>query len=175
MIWKRSCETGRRHCRRPGNQEEAEEYEQVYGILIRLLDEMVELLGEEPMEIRKFTEILDAGLSEARIGIVPPGIDQVQVGDIRRTRLSNIRVLFFLGLNDGWVPAHGDGGGIVTDMERELLKSTGIELAPSAREHSYIQRFISTRNLTKTAEHLYLSGALAAATGRKCALRISCL
>ena len=68
------------------------------------------------MEIREFTEILDAGLSEARIGIVPPGIGQVQVGDIRRTRLSNIRVLFFLGLNDGWVPAHGDGGGIVTDM-----------------------------------------------------------
>ena len=40
-----------------GNREEAEEYEQVYGILIRLLDEMVELLGDEPMDIREFTEI----------------------------------------------------------------------------------------------------------------------
>ena len=95
------------------------------------------------MEIREFTEILDAGLSEARIGIVPPGIDQVQIGDIRRTRLSNIRVLFFLGLNDGWVPAHGDGGGIVTDMERELLKSTGMELAPSAREEQLYSAFLS--------------------------------
>ena len=150
-----------------GNQEEAEEYEQVYGILIRLLDEMVELLGEEPMEIREFTEILDAGLSEARIGIVPPGIDQVQIGDIRRTRLSNIRVLFFLGLNDGWVPAHGDGGGIVTDMERELLKSTGIELAPSARENSYIQRFYLYQNLTKPREHLYLSWCLGSSDGKE--------
>lgn len=150
-----------------GNREEAEEYEQVYGILIRLLDEMVELLGEEPMDVREFTEILDAGLSEARIGIIPPGIDQVQVGDIRRTRLSNIRVLFFLGLNDGWVPAHGDGGGIVTDMERELLKSTGIELAPSARENSYIQRFYLYQNLTKPREHLYLSWCLGSSDGKE--------
>lgn len=150
-----------------GAREEAEEYEQVYGILIRLLDEMVELLGDEEMNVREFTEILDAGLEEAKIGIVPPGIDQVQVGDIRRTRLSNIRVLFFLGLNDGWVPAHGDGGGIVTDMERELLKSTGVELAPSARENSYIQRFYLYQNLTKPQEHLYLSWCLGSSDGKE--------
>lgn len=39
-------------------------------------------------------------------------------------------------------------------MERELLKSTGIELAPSARENSYIQRFYLYQNLTKPREHL---------------------
>ncbi len=148
-----------------GLREEAREYAQIYGILIRLLDEAVDLLGEEKMEVREFTEILEAGLSEAKVGVIPPGIDQVQVGDIRRSRLSHVRVLFFLGLNDGWVPSHGDGGGIVSDMERELLKRTGIELAPTARENGYIQRFYLYQNLTKPQDRLYLSWCLGSSDG----------
>ena len=143
-----------------GEMGQAREYSQVYGILIRLLDEMAELLGEETMEVQEFTEILEAGLSEAKVGVIPPGIDQVQVGDIRRTRLAHVKILFFLGLNDGWVPARGNDGGIVSDMERELLKENGMELAPTARENSYIQRFYLYQNLTKPSQQLYLSWCL---------------
>lgn len=148
-----------------GEMGQAREYSQVYGILIRLLDEMAELLGEETMELQEFTEILEAGLSEAKVGVIPPGIDQVQVGDIRRTRLAHVKVLFFLGLNDGWVPARGNDGGIVSDMERELLKENGMELAPTARENSYIQRFYLYQNLTKPSQHLYLSWCLGSSDG----------
>ena len=140
-----------------GAREEAREYSQIYGILISLLDEMVDLLGEETITGKEFGEILDAGFSEAKVGIIPPGIDQVQVGDIERSRLAHVKVLFFLGVNDGWVPARGEDGGIVSDMEREILQKTGIELAPSARENSYIQRFYLYQNLTKPEEQLYLS------------------
>lgn len=148
-----------------GEMGQAREYGQVYGILIRLLDEMAELLGEETMEVQEFTEILEAGLSEAKVGVIPPGIDQVQVGDIRRTRLAHVKILFFLGLNDGWVPARGNDGGIVSDMERELLKENGMELAPTARENSYIQRFYLYQNLTKPSQHLYLSWCLGSSDG----------
>ncbi|MCC8044729.1 MAG: exodeoxyribonuclease V subunit gamma [Clostridiales bacterium] len=143
----------------------ASEYRQIYPILIRLLDEMVDLLGEEEMDCREFSEILDAGLSEAKVGIIPPGIDQVQVGDIRRSRLSHIKILFFLGLNDGWVPSRGDGGGIISDTEREILQNAGASLAPSARENSYIQRFYLYQNLTKPQERLYLSWCLSSGDG----------
>lgn len=148
-----------------GEMGQAREYSQVYGILIRLLDEMAELLGEETMEVQEFTEILEAGLSEAKVGVIPPGIDQVQVGDIRRTRLAHVKILFFLGLNDGWVPARGNDGGIVSDMERELLKENGMELAPTARENSYIQRFYLYQNLTKPSQQLYLSWCLGSSDG----------
>ena len=148
-----------------GEMGQAREYSQVYGILIRLLDEMAELLGEETVELQEFTEILEAGLSEAKVGVIPPGIDQVQVGDIRRTRLAHVKILFFLGLNDGWVPARGNDGGIVSDMERELLKENGMELAPTARENSYIQRFYLYQNLTKPSQQLYLSWCLGSSDG----------
>ncbi|MCD7717449.1 MAG: exodeoxyribonuclease V subunit gamma [Lachnospiraceae bacterium] len=143
----------------------AGEYRQIYPVLIGLLDEMVDLLGEETMDCAEFAQILDAGLSEAKIGIIPPGIDQVQVGDIRRSRLANVKVLFFLGLNDGWVPSRGDGGGIVSDTEREILIATGANLAPTARENSYIQRFYLYQNLTKPQDQLYLSWCLSSGDG----------
>lgn len=148
-----------------GAREEAREYSQIYSILIGLLDEMVDLLGDEKVSGREFSEILDAGFAEARVGIIPPGIDQVQVGDIERSRLAHIKVLFFLGLNDGWVPSRGETGGIVSDMEREILQKTGIELAPSVRENSYIQRFYLYQNLTKPGSHLYLSWCMSSGDG----------
>lgn len=140
-----------------GEREEAGAYAQIYSILIALLDEMVDLMGDETVGLKEFMEILDAGFSEAKVGIIPPGIDQVQVGDIERSRLAHVKVLFFLGLNDGWVPAKAENGGIVSDMEREMLQETGVELAPSSRENSYIQRFYLYQNLTKPSDHLYLS------------------
>ena len=148
-----------------GAREEAREYSQIYGILIALLDEMVDLLGDEQVSESEFAEILDAGFAEARVGIIPPGVDQVQVGDIERSRLAHVKALFFLGLNDGWVPSRGDGGGIVSDMERELLRESGVELAPSQRENSYTQRFYLYQNLTKPQDHLYLSCCTASGDG----------
>ena len=122
-----------------------------------MLDEAVELLGDETVTRKEFQEILEAGFSEARIGIIPPGIDEVHVGDMERTRLNHIKALFFIGLNDGWIPAKEGRGGIVSEMEREFLQEAGIELAPTARENGYIQRFYLYLDLTKPRERLYLS------------------
>lgn len=120
----------------------AREYEQIYGIVIELFDKLVELLGDEPMSLQEYTEILDAGFEEAKVGMIPPTMDCVLVGDIERTRLKDIKVLFFLGLNDGWVPKKEEKTSILSDMDRETLSELGMELAPTARENSYTRSFI---------------------------------
>ena len=98
--------------------------------------------------------------------MIPPGIDQVHLGDMKRTRLGHIRVLFFLGLNDGWVPSREKEGGIITQQEREFLAKEGIELAPTARENSYIQRFYLYLALTRPSGRLYLSFCKNSGEGR---------
>ena len=142
---------------REGLPDKEKEYKQIYPVLIGMLDEAVELLGDETVTRKEFQEILEAGFSEARIGIIPPGIDEVHVGDMERTRLNHIKALFFIGLNDGWIPAKEGRGGIVSEMEREFLQEAGVELAPTARENGYIQRFYLYLDLTKPRERLYLS------------------
>ncbi len=143
--------------RNVGMASKANEYAQIYAAVIRLLDEAVELLGDSKVSRREFSDILEAGFSEARVGLIPPGIDEVHVGDIERTRLNDIKVLFFLGLNDGWVPVREKRGGIVSEREREFLQQSGVELAPTARTNGYIQRFYLYLALTKPSHRLYLS------------------
>ena len=140
-------------------QEEAlaREYAQIYKIVIHLLEQMVALLGEEEVSAAEFGEILESGFAEARVGIIPPGIDQVVIGDIERTRLSSIKVLFFIGVNDTVIPKTAGGGGILNDGDREALKEQQVELAPTERENFYIQKLYLYLLLTKPSRKLYLS------------------
>ncbi len=135
----------------------AKEYAQIYKIVMDLLDKMVELLGDERMSVREYREILEAGLEAAAVGIIPPGYDRVVFGDIERTRLSNIKVLFFAGVNDGLIPKAAEHGGIISQADREWFAAHGMELAPTDRERSFIQKFYLYLNLTKPSEKLYIT------------------
>lgn len=148
-----------------GRMELQKEYAQIYGIIMQLFDKMVELLGDETLSAEEYAQILEAGILEEKVGIIPPTADQVQVGDLTRTRLKDIKVMIFLGLNDGWVPSASKTGGLLSDMEREMLQDSGAELAPTARQESYIQKFYLYLNLTKPSSRLYLSCCKASMDG----------
>lgn len=135
----------------------AREYGQIYEIVLEVFDRLVELLGEEQMELREFKEILDTGFSEARIGLIPPGVDQVVVGDMNRTRLTNIKYLFFLGMTDSNIPKSSGSGGVISDSERLFLAEEEFELAPTIRDNVYTEQFYLYLSLTKPSKHLYLT------------------
>lgn len=144
----------------------AKEYGQIYRIVMELLEKYESLLGTEVMDIEEFAQILDAGLSAANVAALPPGYDTVTIGDIERTRLNGIKVLFFVGVNDGIIPKSDNRGGIISEYERQMLQEAQMELAPGAREQAFIQRFYLYRNLTKPSEELYISFSRVDASGK---------
>ena len=144
----------------------AKEYGQVYGLVMDRFDRSVALLGEEVMGQREYAEILDAGFAEIKVGLIPAVVDRIVVGDITRTRLSNIKVLFFAGVNDGIVPSVSGRGGILSEADRRALREMQVELAPTAREESFLQRFYLYLALTKPSDYLYLSCAASSAEGK---------
>ncbi|MCF0145004.1 MAG: helicase-exonuclease AddAB subunit AddB, partial [Eubacterium sp.] len=79
-----------------GEPVRAKAYAQSYAVVIDLLDKIVEVLGSEKAGMAAYAEILDAGFEELRVGTIPPGEDQVLIGDIERTRLKTIKVLFLV-------------------------------------------------------------------------------
>ena len=135
----------------------AMEYRQIWRVVTDLLDKVAEVLGDEPMGMEEYQQILDAGFQETQVGLTPPGIDQVMIGDIRRTRLCRIRVLFLAGANDGVIPAAPAGKSILSDRDREFLAAHGTRLAPGEREQMFQQRFYLYQNLTKPSDRLVLS------------------
>lgn len=148
-----------RRFKEQGDLARAKEYGQIYATVIDLLDQIYELLAEEEMERREFADILDSGLTEISVGTIPQNVDRVLVGDIERTRLKQVKVLFFLGVNDGNIPKGAGGGGIISDIDREFLRESELELAPSPRQQMYIQRLYLYLNMTKPSKQLYLSYA----------------
>lgn len=156
-----------------GELAKAREYAQIYKIVMDLLDKVSALLGEEKIDIREYGDILDAGFSAAKVGVIPPGNDKVILGDIERTRLNHIKILFFVGVNDGVVPKGGTNGSIISQFEREKMAEHHLELAPGAREKVFIQKFYLYLNMTKPSDRLYVTYSAVGTDGK--ALRKSYL
>lgn len=149
-----------------GDLVRAKEYAQIYRLVMELLEQICGLLGEEELEIREFADILDAGFAEIKVGTIPQSVDKVVIGDIERTRLCEVRALFFIGVNDGIIPKSGGTGGIISDIDREFLQESEFELAPTPRQQMYIQRLYLYLNMTKPSEQLYLSYAKVGSDGK---------
>lgn len=152
--------------RADGEEERAKEYAQIYRLVMELLNQIEGLLREEAMTLQEFADILDSGFAEIEVGTIPGGVDRVIVGDMERTRLNQVKVLLFLGVNDGNIPRNANKGGIISDIDREFLKDSDIELAPTPRQQMFTQRLYLYMNMTKPSERLYLSYARLSSDGK---------
>lgn len=137
----------------------AREYRQIYRKIMDLFNQMVMLIGEEELSLEEFGEILKAGFQELQVGLIPAKADQVLIGDMERTRLSQVKVLFVVGVNDTNIPGNNTKGGMISDMDREYLRNLGVTLAPTRRQLQFRQRFYLYQQLTKPSHRLYLSYA----------------
>lgn len=140
-----------------GDYTKAKEYGQIYRLVMQLLEQIYALLSDELIDYSEFAQIIDAGLDEIQVGTIPQSVDRVVVGDMERTRLKEIKVLFFIGVNDGIIPKTSTKGGIISSIDRQLLCEQGWELAPSARQQMYIQRMYLYMNMTKPQNELVVS------------------
>ncbi|MCR4782181.1 MAG: PD-(D/E)XK nuclease family protein [Lachnospiraceae bacterium] len=140
-----------------GEEALARQYEDVYPLLMDLLDRMVDLLGNLHISIQEYRRILEAGFDTLKVGMIPPENDCVTFGDIERTRLSDVKVLFLCGATDGLIPKSDTRGGILSELEREKLKEDGFELAPTGRERAFRQKFYLYLILSKASERLFIT------------------
>lgn len=132
----------------------AREYAQIYGIVLELFDKFIALLGEETVSLQEYCELLDAGLAEAKVGVIPPGTDQVVVGDMERTRLKGIKALVFVGANDTFLPGALVRTGLLSERDVGAFEKEKIALTPGSKEKAYVQKYYLYLNLTKPSEKL---------------------
>lgn len=144
------------------------EYNQVYQKVLEVFDQIAALLGDDELSIDEFIKILVAGIGEIKIGVLPPGMDYVPVGDIERSRLGNIKKLYFIGVNDGVIPKSESKGGLISDLDRDYFERKDInqELAPSPRQKMNYQKLYLYMNMTKPTEKLCISYSKKDATGK---------
>lgn len=149
-----------------GDLVRASEYKQVYGKVMDILDRFMELLDTEEMSLREYIELMETALRECKVGFIPPGTDCVVIGDMTRTRLADIDVLYVAGVNEGVTPAQGSTGGLISETEREFFKERDVELAPTRNESVSMELFYLYSMLTKPRKCLVMTYSRLSAEGQ---------
>ena len=130
----------------------AKVYKKVYNSFVELLDKTVDLFKEQKFSKKEYREIIDSGLDTLSVGVIPENHDSVIFGDIERTRVLDVKVIFLCGAYDGMIPKIDIKTGIISEFERKKLKENGVILSPTMEERAFLQRFYLYLYLTKASE-----------------------
>ena len=123
--------------KRQGELALAEEYRQLWDILCTALEQCAALLGDTPMELEEFAGVFRLVLSQYDVGSIPVSLDRVTAGETTRQTNHRVKVLFLLGADDASIPQVGGVAGLLSDDDRSLLASYGLELNQSGEERLY--------------------------------------
>ena len=116
-----------------GELEKAREEEQAWLAVMNLLDELVELIGDDKLDVSEYSRIVNAGLEALQFSHVPPSMDHIIVGTIDHSRIANKKCVFLIGVNEGAWPKKAGVDGVINEDEREFLQHFGLSLAASNR------------------------------------------
>ena len=146
------------------NREES--FEKSIGIILEMMEKMRESLGEISISKKSFGKLFDLAFSLEKLRQIPATLDQVVVGDLRRSRFHNPKAFFFLGLSSEFLPKGMGKKIIFTEKEREFLRESGYRLSPLSWEESYIEKYYVYKSFLTPKERLYLSYPRALRNGK---------
>lgn len=93
------------------------EYKHIYQTILDILDRLVDILGNQYVNIATFKSILTTCFKHEKVGTIPATQDQILVGEIPRTRLPKQKIVFLIGLNEGVFPANPINDSLFSDMD----------------------------------------------------------
>ena len=135
----------------------AAETGQSWNVICRIFDQIVETVGEERLSGRALRQIVEAGLAEMEIGIVPVNPDSVLVGTMQRTRVGRVKALLVLGANEGLLPLQKTDEGLLSEREKAVLEEMDLEFSRTEDMVKQEERLAIYRTLSQPEERLYVS------------------
>lgn len=156
-----------------GLLDQVDENAQIWNIVMKTFDQLVEILGDVKVSVGDFLRILESGFSSLEVGLIPTTLDQVLVGNIQRSKSQDVKALFVVGCNDGILPSGAQDEGLLAADERDLLQREGLDLGGNTELLAADEKFSIYTAFSKPSDFLWISYALSDAEGR--ALRPSIL
>ena len=152
-----------------GNSEQAQRNAESYKAAMNLLDQLVEIMGDEPMDIDEFTDIYMTGLTNVTIGVIPPTVDGLSMGTMIRTRPRATRAVVILGANEGTLPLQPSPEGLFSVDEKAYFRDRGFVLGTLDDIKMCEEQVAMYRMMSKPSERLYISYSMTDADGKEAA------
>jgi ATP-dependent helicase/nuclease subunit B len=130
------------------------------------LDNLALAFPREPLALREWLPILDAGLASLTVGVIPPTLDEVLVGAIDRARNPNLKFALVLGLNESVFPAAPNSPAILTNSDRDELDSQNVALGPDIFDQLARERYLGYIACTRANEKLTVTFSRQSADGK---------
>ncbi len=151
-----------------GRLQLADEYRQLWEILVRAMEQMVWVCGEAPMTAARFSVLFHLVLSEYDVGAIPVSLDRVTCGAIDRVCHGKIKYLVVLGCNDGVLPKAPKTSAVLTETDRLALDGIGMTLSAFGAERMLMEQETIYKAIACPTEKLMLSFHTASADGSLC-------
>ena len=144
----------------------ASEHDQAWNQWLEVLDQFVLVFGDVELPIEEAIKILDEGFDTLEFARIPPSIDQVTVTTLDISRLTDMKAVFVIGVNDGVLPKRIDSEGLLSDSEREWFMQIGFELAPTSKMRLMDETLMAYRAFTTAEEKLFITYPIADEEGK---------
>ncbi|MGK0468142.1 PD-(D/E)XK nuclease family protein, partial [Clostridium sp.] len=140
-----------------GDQVEVTEYSKIWNLVMELLDQMVEVIGDENLSLEEFSSVMSMGFSKHKMGLIPPALDGVSISSVDRIKSHDVTALYIIGVNDGVFPKASREEGIFTDGDRVILKEKGIEIANDTKTEAFNEQYLVYATITIPSKYLFIS------------------
>jgi len=130
---------------------------QVWSYIIDVLDQMVDIAGDERLPADSFADILKAGLESIELGLLPPSADGLIMGTMQRTRSSHVKAMLVLGANEGILPAAAESNSILSEDEKKRLLDNKIEICKVDEIRQKEEKLAAYKNFSKPQKELWIS------------------
>ena len=121
------------------------------------LDNVALAFSDEALPLREWLPILEAGLANLTVGVIPPALDQVLIGAIDRARNPDLKLALVLGVNESIFPAAPAAPTILTDADRDELSQRAGAPGPDLRERLARERYLGYIACTRASEKLIVT------------------
>ena len=155
-----------------GMMSAAAETSQVWGCIMDVLDQFIDVIGSEQIaegtrsksgdsentiSIDSFIDILKAGLEAIELGLLPPTADGLIMGTMQRTRSSHVKAMLVLGANEGLLPAASESNSLLSEDEKRRLTERDIEICKVDDIRRQEEKMAIYKNLSKPSQELWIS------------------
>jgi ATP-dependent helicase/nuclease subunit B len=113
--------------------------------------------SDEALPLREWLPILEAGLANLTVGVIPPALDQVLIGAIDRARNPDLKLTLVLGVNESVFPAAPAAPTILTDADRDEIGRHAGAPGPDLRERLARERYLGYIACTRASEKLVVT------------------
>ncbi len=151
--------------RNGGREAEGEELSRLYGVLLDVLDRLVDTMEGVEMDGAAFCDLLRLFLSEVSLSRIPTAIDEVTVGSAGLLRLGQAKHIYLLGVNEGEFPAPVAEGDLFSEADRHILAELGLPVEPDLLLRAAREQFCFARAFSCAQESVTVLYAEASTAG----------